>query len=319
MFRFSNSFDWKQSKAHLLLLSKFVRGQEIHYFVKWGNWANVLNEPPEEAIKRFIAEGMLINADLDTLISYKYKVTDLKDLLKQRGLAVSGTKDELVRHLIQADREGTIKAVSGMTLLTCSQAGREISEQYIASEKEKHIKVEHQVIDYLAKRMFKEASLAVANYEAEQVFSRGIGIDWKHYDPKRAIEILDSIFNNKPEIIAKLEDDKLEPLRIGAAMMELWGENMASKWLPTNFKTGLSINNDSAARMLLFNSENIATLKQYGENGVKYVEVSAAPDSCESCKKLQGKRYRVDKAPKLPNPNCTHKVGCRCMYLPCVD
>lgn len=119
-----------------------------------------------------------------------------------------------------------------------------------------------------------------------------------------------------------MEDAKLEPLRIGAAMMELWGENTASKWLPPNFETGLSIDNDSAARMLLFNSQNKETLKQYGESGVaQYVEILAAndPNTCESCKKLQGKRYKLSEAPKLPNPNCTYKLGCRCIYLPCVD
>jgi hypothetical protein len=168
--------------------------------------------------------------------------------------------------------------------------------------------------------VFKEASLAVANYEAEQVFSRGMGIDWKYHNPKHEIEILNSIFNNRPEILSKLGDAKLEPLRMSAAMMEIWGENTASKWLPASFETGLSINNDNAARMLLFNSRNKETLKQYSESGVvQYVEILATPESCESCKMLESKRYKVSEAPKLPNPNCTHELGCRCVYLPCVD
>lgn len=320
MFRLFKSFDWKNSKAHLLLLSKFIRGQEVSYFTKGGNWEKVLNESPQKAIKRFIDEGMIVNADLDTIVSYKYKVSELKDLLKQRGLAVSGTKDELVQRLIQVDKEGMMKLISGMELLTCTQTGREIAEQYIASEKEKRTKVEHQVIDYLAKRMFKEASLTVANYEAEQVFPRGMGIDWKHYNPNRDIEILKNIYGNKPEILSKLENAKLDSLRPAAGMMLLWGESTATKWLPTDFETGLSMDNDSAARMLLFNSQNKETLKQYGESGVvQYVEILATPNSCESCKKLQGKRYKVNEAPKLPNPNCTHELGCRCVYLPCVD
>lgn len=69
---------------------------------------------------------------------------------------MSGTKDELVLRLIQADKEGMMELVAGTELLTCTQAGREIAEQYTASEKEKRIKVEQQVIGYLAKRMFKE-------------------------------------------------------------------------------------------------------------------------------------------------------------------
>lgn len=309
------SFAWKNSEAHLLLLSKFIHGQEIDYFVKWGNWEQALNEAPQKAIKRFVDEGMLTNADLETIVSYKCKVSDLKNLLKQRGFAVSGSKDELVKRILQADKAGMLKLTAGIKLLTCTQAGREISEQYLASEKEKRLKVEQQVIDYLVKRMFKEASLTVANYEAGQVFARGTGVDWKHYNPNRDIQILQYIYGNKPEILNKLDDMKLDSLQLGAGMMLLWGENKATRWIPKDFETGLSMDTDVAARMLLFHAQSIATLIQFKEMGIKYVEVLGTPDSCESCKKIVGKRYKLSEVPKLPNPNCTHELGCRCVYL----
>ena len=181
------------------------------------------------------------------------------------------------------------------------------------------VEVEQKIIQYLTKRMFKKACVAVAEYEAKQVYSRGIGIDWKHYNPKHQVEVLTKIFNNKPEMLSKLDSTKLESLRIGAAMMELWEENTASKWLPSSFETGLSIDNDSAARMLLFKSQNNTAVKQYKKMGVsQYVEVLATPESCEACTKLQHKRYKVEEAPELPNPSCTHKYGCRCVYIPCI-
>lgn len=179
--------------------------------------------------------------------------------------------------------------------------------------------VEQQVMDYLAKRMFKEASLTVANYEAGQVFQRGIGVDWKHFNPNRDIEILQYIYRYKPEILNKLEDTKLASLRPAAGMMLLWGESKATRWIPKDFETGLSMYNDVAARMLLFNAQSIATLKQFRESGVKYIEVLGTSDSCESCKKMTGKRYKLSEAPTLPNPNCTHEMGCRCVHLACVD
>lgn len=315
MFRFMSSFTWKNSEAHLLLLSKFIHGQEIDYFVKWDNLEKALNETPQKAIKRFVDEGMLTNADLETIVAYKYKVSDLKDLLKQRGLAISGNKDELVKRILQADKAGMLKSTAGIELLTCTQAGREIAEQYLASEKEKRLKVEQQVIDYLVKRMFKEASLAVANYEAGQVFARGIGVDWKHFNPNRDIQILQYIYGNKPEILNKLDDTKLDSLQLGAGMMLLWGENKATRWIPKDFETGLSMDTDVAARMFLFHAQSIATLMQFKEMGVKYVEVLGTPDSCESCKKIVGKRYKLSEAPTLPNPNCTHEMGCGCVHL----
>jgi len=187
-------------------------------------------------------------------------------------------------------------------------------------KKEKRAKVEKQVMEYLTNRKFREASLTVAAYETEQVFSRGIGIDWKHYNPNNDIELLNTIFGSKPRIIAKLVDEKLEALRIGAAMMALWGKNKAKKWLPANFETGLPFDNDTSARMLLFNAQYRATLKGYHESGVlEYVEILAAPDSCESCKKLVGKRYKLSEVPELPNEHCIHELGCRCVVIPVVE
>jgi hypothetical protein len=183
---------------------------------------------------------------------------------------------------------------------------------------EKPDKVEKQIIEYLTKRKFKEASLTMAAYEAKQARPRGIGIDWKHYNPSRDMEILNTIFRSKPRIIAQLGDEKLEALRIGAAMMALWGTNTAKQWLPANFETSLPFDNDTAARMILFYAIHKRTLEGYHDTGLKYVEVFPAPDSCESCKKLAGKQYRLAEAPELPNPSCTHELGCRCTFLPVV-
>lgn len=182
---------------------------------------------------------------------------------------------------------------------------------------EKRAKIEQQVMEYLKKRKLKEASLAVAAYEAEQVFPRGTGIDWKRYNPERDVEMLSNIFKNKPGILARLGNDKLEALRIGACMMALWGENKAKKWLPVNFETGLPFDNDTTARMFLFHAVHRATLERYHSEGLEHVEILAAPDSCESCGKLAG-TYKLNEAPELPNPNCTGKMGCRCTFLPVV-
>lgn len=315
MFRFTRGFNWRDSEAHLLLLTKFLNCQEIDYFAKWGSWEQALNEAPQKAIERFVGDGMLETADLETIVSYKYKVSDLRNLLKQRGLAVSGTKDELVRRVLQADEAGMSKLFVGQILLTCTQTGREIAQQYLDSEKAKRVLVEQQVMGYLAKRMFKQASLAVAGYEAGQVFSRGMGVDWKRHSPNRDIQILEHIYGSKPGILNKLEDSKLSSLQVGAGMMLLWGVNKANRWIAGDFETGLSMDTDVAARMLLFSAQSIVTLRQFQEMGIECVEVLGTTDSCESCNEVAKRIYRLSEAPTLPNPNCTHDMGCRCVHL----
>jgi hypothetical protein len=316
-------FDCRKSEAHLLLLSKFIHANSLDDFARndyWkSTWNNVLGEPLKQAIKRFVEEGILMAADLNDLLSYKYKVNQLKDMLKQRELPISGSKDMMIQRLTQADPEGMKNSVEELSIFKCSQRGLEIAEQHIAVEKEKRNSVERQVMEYLARRKYREASLAVAAYETEQVFPRGIGEDWKHHNPNHDIEMLVTIFeSNLPKIIARLGDEKVEVVRIAAAMMALWGENKAKKWLPDDFEIDLSFDYDTIVRMINFQAVHRASLEQYHNEGLKHVEVLPASDSCESCKKLAHKHYKLDEVPELPNPNCTHKMGCRCTYLPVI-
>ncbi len=135
MLRSLLGLDWRKSNAPLLLLSKFLHPQTSDHFAKLDNWKAALGESPEQAIKRFIDEGMLVQADLNAQLDYKFKVTELKGMLKQRGLPVSGRKEDLIHRLIQAGPEAMRGVVTGMTILLCSERGREIAEQYLSAEK----------------------------------------------------------------------------------------------------------------------------------------------------------------------------------------
>jgi hypothetical protein len=59
-------------------------------------------------------------------------------------------------------------------------------------------------------------------------------------------------------------------------------------------------------------------LENYRRNSnvVTGIEILVAPDSCEACKELTGKKFTLENVPDLPNLNCTHEKGCRCCYIP---
>jgi hypothetical protein len=313
--------DWKNSKAHLLLLSRFINANRFEDFTKhdyWKNsWNNVLGEPSTQVIKRFVDEGILMTvSDLNDQLSYKYRVTELKDMLKQRGLSVSGHKEEMIKRLALTDPNGIKKAVAELSLLKCTQLGYEIVVEYLMIENEKRINIEHQVMEYLREHDFRKASLTVAAFESEQVFPRGIGIDWNHYNPNHDIEILKTIFENKPpKIIVRLGKEKLEAIRIAGAMMALWGENKAEKWLPENFETNMPFDYDTVVRMMNFYAQHKAELEADRKSGVvKGFKIVSSGDSCESCKKLNGKCFSFNDVPELPYEHCTHKMGCRCSF-----
>jgi len=328
--------DWKQSKAHLLLLSRFINPNRFEDFARhdyWKSmWNNVLGESLTQAIKRFIDEGVLMTVTyLNDLLSYKCKVNELKGMLKHRSLPVSGLKEELIERLVRADEDGMRKVVAELSLLKCTQRGHEIAEQHLLDEKIKFDNTERQVMEYLTKRKYSEASLAFAAWESEQVFPLGFTteiVTEKYNNPNRynkvaedRIKMLKTIFESRPKILVRLglKNEKLENLRIAAAMMVLWGETKAKKWLPIDYEVGLLIDLDVAVRMVVFSGTHQSTLERYRNEGVKYVEVLATPDSCESCKKIAGKHYKLNDAPELPNEYCTHKMGCRCRYLPVIE
>ena len=308
--------DWRKSNAHLLLLTKFLRPQTAEGFSESDSWKAVLRESPNQAIKRFIDEGMLTQADLNAQLDYKFKATELKDLLKQRSLPVSGRKEDFINRLVQTDPEGMKRAVAGPQILLCSERGQQIAENYLATEKTKRLEMEGQVLEYLKRRKFKEASVAVAAYEATQVFPRGMGIDWKNHNPARNVELLRFIFDGKPKILSRLQNDQLAALRLAGGMITLLGLSQGKQWLPPNFETGLAMDNDAAVRMLFFYATHQADMANYRQGGiVKQVEIRAAQDSCEACKRISGKKYKLSEVPELPYEHCTHEMGCRCMTL----
>jgi len=59
-------------------------------------------------------------------------------------------------------------------------------------------------------------------------------------------------------------------------------------------------------------------LKQYRENAdiLRGYEFSPAPDSCEYCKRMARKKYKLSDPLPAIHEGCTHPKGCRCSIIP---
>ena len=147
------------------------------------------------------------------------------------------------------------------------------------------------------------------------MFPRGINVDWKHHNPAHDVAMLKVMFQAKPKILSSLNDEQMGHLRLAAGMMYLWGTNQAKNWLPDDFETDLIMDNDAAARMILFYASHLRSIAQYRAAGVKTVEILATDDSCAACKKLARKKYKINEVPELPYEKCTSEVGCRCTTI----
>lgn len=306
------SFDWRESEPHLLLLSRFLYAQNPVDAVQ-PYWENVLGEPPPQAVGRFIAEGLLVPASLTAKLDRTFKVTDLKPFLKDRGLPVSGKKGVLLERLMSADPVGMAAKVTHLDIVECSSDARVIAERYVAEKKSAKDAAVAESLGLLRAKEFAMASLAVSRYETKQVFPRGMGIDWSSNNPSRDVQIMETMFSSRPKILDGLKDEEWGPLGVAAAMMHLWGVNMAHEWLPEEFEGVSRFDADTAARMLLFHANYKLDLARFREMGVKKASIRGCGEaSCKECQKLAGKTMPLTGLPELPHAGCTHEVGCRC-------
>jgi hypothetical protein len=207
MLRFLLGFKWQKSQAHLLLLSKFLDPHTIGDYEKTViPWRQLLGEHPKKAINRFFKEDMLNFADLANSLAWRYRVPDLRRMLQERNLPISGNKSKLILRLIESDPNGMKKYISGLKVLICSERGRQVANDYLTMEKEKRLNFEQQVLVALQNRKFKEASLLHSSFMAKQVFPGTIGIDWQNPKTVSAITTdnilaLEIIFTSNPKIL----------------------------------------------------------------------------------------------------------------------
>lgn len=310
-------FNWRKSDAHLLLLTNFFNPRNPDELSRKYAWESALEENLTQAMKRFIDDGILDEADLENTISYRFLLTDLKKMSKECGLSVSGNKNVLIRRLLAADPVAMKKSVAGLKVYQLTPKGVAIANDFMTDQKAKREREELLTLDYIKKGMFREAGLTRAAFETRQVFPEGLGIDWKNYTPERDVELLKIIFENKPKILAKVKDKELRILRLAASMVVLWGTTQESKWLPEGFSLDLPFDNETAVRMYFFYASkkaNIAFYKKY--RITDFVGIIVSKNACDECKKFEGKRYSINNPPELPHEKCTHEKGCRCSYTP---
>ncbi|MCL4505775.1 MAG: hypothetical protein M1434_11505 [Chloroflexi bacterium] len=310
--------EWMRSPAHLLLLSKFMSPRAISDFSRGDAWQDVLKEPSEKAIKRLMDEKMIATVTTDELLDIKYKVTELKQMLKSKQLPVSGTKGELIQRLLNADPKGAQQAVAGLTIYKCTIEGKVIAVQYLAHEKEKRALTEQYVLDALKKAKYKDAATIVAQYEGEQVFPRGMGIDWKRYDTKHDEIFLSKLFTCKPHVLSALSSEQLNVVRLIGGLRYLLGYTNMDWSLPDDFINPTAYDKSAIPHLLMSNAyfhTNIAEAQELQKTiGNIIVEVNTVNDEmvCDECKTLAKHTYTINQIQELPYKKCTCKFGCRC-------
>lgn len=133
----------------------------------------------------------------------------------------------------------------------------------------------------------------------------------------RTAELAD-IFDSTPGIIKKINTEALHTLKMAMAM-NLFGPLRIAFLLPNDFETGIELDSKTCMSMIQFSALNKMHMRQYVAQGIKRVIYYACEDSCETCKKLNHKKFVLAETPELPNPKCSSPKGCRCNYSAVLD
>lgn len=299
--------------THLLLLAEFIQAKNREKITN--DWDNFLNEPHGKVLDKFISDGLLVQISLASKINLTYKVDDLKLLLKERKLPVSGKKEVLIERLIEEDCSGMQSLVK--EIYECSTSARDIVEKYKADKEIEKEKVVNDVMNFILSKNIKKACHIATDYQKQKTT----------YTPKRQLaltiqpsvetnfEFIETIVNASPEILRGMSKKDLKNLRLWTALFFLFGPNKTGENLIEDFIGIPRFKTEIAKNMMLFFAYRQTALIKLRKLGIKKASVIGSC-RCSECAEISNKIMLLDDIPELPYAGCTFCNGCGCCLKP---
>jgi hypothetical protein len=120
--------DWRTSEGHQRLLLNFTFPNTCEAVPRWVDWNGLLGESLDSALQRLRADGALLPVTAPRLrILYRRTASELKRMCRERGLKVSGTKEQMAERLASLDPSGLVLGYPG-ELLMCSGEAEQIAK-----------------------------------------------------------------------------------------------------------------------------------------------------------------------------------------------
>jgi len=177
-------------------------------------WESALGESCRSAILGLIQDGLLIpyllKPDDCRGIESIFGLADLKRMAKERGLKVSGRKEDLAKRLLAADFSGIAGLIAGLGLVVCSSAGLFVAGLY-DQRKQEMLTVE----SALRAGGFDEAIQAKGSFEKEVGFPRS------EFESEPDLEDLRRLTTARPTALSSRSPTELQELRVAAGLAML--------------------------------------------------------------------------------------------------
>lgn len=286
--------------AHSQFLSRFLRPANPDSVIGMTYLESALGESCQSAIRGFIRDGLLepYVPSKEEYAELLFKLSELRDMARERGLKLSGSKEELARRLLTADSSGISAAIAAreFRLMRCSARGVVFADRY----SQRRQAMESAVETALREGKLEEAIKSLESFEAELGFANS------ESERTRRLGDVRPIMSGHPRALHRHPKLKLREVRASAAMVML------------GIKRSRDFPPDIGERIdaLVHYGQNHRNLQSWRQSGcVRGVGILGSADGpCEECMKLHNRVWSLNEVPELPNPRCTTEGGCRCSY-----
>ncbi len=157
-------------------------------------------------------------------------------------------------------------------------------------------------------------ALAIRNQEFQQ---NGGPFD------ETVVRTLELILTKTPTLLFDCPEKVLEPLRVVAAMMELWGENDLQHFMTVEGVLDYRFSISAIAHLLHSHGSFLAKLEEFRRAEISHVRFLGAdgPYDCDACRNANGMKFPIDSVPELPLVACTceDEYGCRVIVAADLD
>lgn len=210
--------DWASSPPHLALLQRFLSMRDARTVVP-DHWAPLFGTHPRNVVEAFVALHVLEPASLVETLEFCHTGAELKKLLKERNLKVSGKKAEQAQRLLEADPEEMRRLAAEHQVVRCTLGASQAVQVWLDHEAQAREAATDETIAALRSRKFQTA-IRIADTWRKSRFEPPVH---PAQEPaprtleERAAEVART-FTLRPKILTRLEPEQWEGLHLNYAI-----------------------------------------------------------------------------------------------------
>jgi hypothetical protein len=137
------------------------------------------------------------------------------------------------------------------------------------------------------------------------------------------VRTMELILSKTPVLLFDCPEKVLAPLRVAAALMELWGETDIRHFVTVEGELDYRFSIAAIAHLLHSHGSFLAKLEEFRRAGISHVTFLGAdgPYDCDACRNADGMKFTIDSVPELPLADCTceDEYGCRVIVAADLD